>query len=75
MFSFFACAFQIFSIDLGGILTVVLNGYDCVRECLYHQSEVFADRPSLPLFKKMTKMGGEAQGFGGCLVLGAWCWY
>ncbi|XP_075877998.1 vitamin D 25-hydroxylase [Nelusetta ayraudi] len=49
---------QIFSIDLGGILTVVLNGYDCVRECLYHQSEVFADRPSLPLFKKMTKMGG-----------------
>ena len=51
--------FQIFSIDLGGILTVVLNGYDCVRECLYHQSEVFADRPSLPLFKKMTKMGGK----------------
>lgn len=49
---------------------MVLNGYDCVRECLYHQSEVFADRPSLPLFKKMTKMGGEAQGFGGCLVLG-----
>ncbi|XP_061924071.1 vitamin D 25-hydroxylase isoform X1 [Entelurus aequoreus] len=49
---------QIFSLDLGGILTVVLNGYDSVRECLYHQSEVFADRPSLPLFKKMTKMGG-----------------
>lgn len=51
--------FQIFSLDLGGILTVVLNGYDCVRECLYHQGEVFADRPSLPLFKKMTKMGGK----------------
>lgn len=49
---------QIFSLDLGGILTVVLNGYDCIRECLYHQSDVFADRPSLPLFKKMTKMGG-----------------
>ncbi|XP_029354340.1 vitamin D 25-hydroxylase [Echeneis naucrates] len=49
---------QIFSLDLGGIMTVVLNGYDCVRECLYHQSEVFADRPSLPLFEKMTKMGG-----------------
>ncbi|CAG5856513.1 unnamed protein product, partial [Menidia menidia] len=49
---------QIFSLDLGGIMTVVLNGYDCVKECLYHQSEVFADRPSLPLFKKMTKMGG-----------------
>ncbi|CAL8380570.1 unnamed protein product [Arctogadus glacialis] len=49
---------QIFSLDLGGILTVVLNGYDCIRECLYNQSEVFADRPSLPLFKKMTKMGG-----------------
>lgn len=53
------CTMQIFSLDLGGILTVVLNGYDCVRECLYHQSEVFADRPSLPLFKKMTKMGGK----------------
>lgn len=53
------CLFQIFSLDLGGILTVVLNGYDCVKECLYHQSEVFADRPSLPLFKKMTKMGGK----------------
>ena len=51
--------FQIFSIDLGGILTVVLNGYDCIRECLCNQSEVFADRPSLPLFKKMTKMGGK----------------
>ena len=50
---------QIFSIDLGGILTVVLNGYDSVKECLYHQSEAFADRPSLPLFEKMTKMGGK----------------
>ncbi|CAB1339270.1 unnamed protein product [Coregonus sp. 'balchen'] len=49
---------QIFSLDLGGYSTVVLNGYDAIRECLYHQSEVFADRPSLPLFMKMTKMGG-----------------
>ncbi|XP_028329698.1 vitamin D 25-hydroxylase [Gouania willdenowi] len=49
---------QIFSLDLGGILTVVVNGFDCVRECLYNQGEVFCDRPSLPLFKKMTKMGG-----------------
>lgn len=53
------CILQIFSLDLGGIMTVVLNGYDCVKECLYHQSEKFADRPSLPLFKKMTKMGGK----------------
>ncbi|XP_036400145.1 vitamin D 25-hydroxylase [Megalops cyprinoides] len=49
---------QIFSLDLGGISTVVLNGYDAIKECLSHQSEVFADRPSLPLFKKMTNMGG-----------------
>ncbi|XP_063043907.1 vitamin D 25-hydroxylase [Engraulis encrasicolus] len=49
---------QIFSLDLGGISTVVLNGYDTIKECLSHQSEVFADRPSLPLFQKMTKMGG-----------------
>ncbi|XP_016139763.1 vitamin D 25-hydroxylase-like [Sinocyclocheilus grahami] len=50
---------QIFSLDLGGISTVILNGYDAIKECLYHQSEVFADRPSLPLFQKMTKMGGK----------------
>ncbi|KAL4678683.1 hypothetical protein H8957_007791 [Semnopithecus entellus] len=49
---------EIFSLDLGGISTVVLNGYDVVKECLVHQSEIFADRPCLPLFMKMTKMGG-----------------
>ncbi|XP_062868683.1 vitamin D 25-hydroxylase isoform X2 [Trichomycterus rosablanca] len=49
---------QIFSLDLGGISTVILNGYDAIKVCLSHQSEVFADRPSLPLFQKMTKMGG-----------------
>ncbi|XP_029816892.1 vitamin D 25-hydroxylase [Manacus vitellinus] len=48
----------IFSLDLGGISAVVLNGYDAVKECLVHQSEIFADRPSLPLFKKLTNMGG-----------------
>lgn len=37
---------------------VVLNGYDIIKECLVHQSEIFADRPCLPLFMKMTKMGG-----------------
>ncbi|XP_065448198.1 vitamin D 25-hydroxylase isoform X3 [Chrysemys picta bellii] len=50
---------QIFSLDLGGISAIVLNGYDAVKECLVHQSEVFADRPSLPLFKKLTNMGGQ----------------
>ncbi|CDQ71352.1 unnamed protein product [Oncorhynchus mykiss] len=49
---------QIFSLDLGGYSAVVLNGYDAIRECLYHQGDVFSDRPSLPLFMKMTKMGG-----------------
>jgi hypothetical protein len=49
---------KIFSLDLGGISTVVLNGYDVIKECLVHQSEIFADRPCLPLFMKMTKMGG-----------------
>ncbi|XP_053416425.1 vitamin D 25-hydroxylase isoform X5 [Nycticebus coucang] len=52
---------EIFSLDLGGISTVVLNGYDVVKECLVHQSEIFADRPCLPLFMKMTKMGGQVQ--------------
>ncbi|MBN3280709.1 CP2R1 hydroxylase, partial [Polyodon spathula] len=49
---------QIFSMDLGGISTIIINGYDAIKECLLHQSEVFADRPSLPLFKKLTNMGG-----------------
>ncbi|XP_009461406.1 PREDICTED: vitamin D 25-hydroxylase [Nipponia nippon] len=49
---------KIFSLDLGGISAIVLNGYDAVKECLVHQSEIFADRPSLPLFKKLTNMGG-----------------
>ncbi|XP_055483447.1 vitamin D 25-hydroxylase [Psammomys obesus] len=49
---------EIFSLDIGGISAVVLNGYDVVKECLVHQSEIFADRPCLPLFMKMTKMGG-----------------
>ena len=55
VFLFFS---KIFSLDLGGISAVVLNGYDVVKECLVHQSEIFADRPCLPLFMKMTKMGG-----------------
>lgn len=50
---------KIFSLDLGGISAIVLNGYDAVKECLVHQSEIFADRPSLPLFKKLTNMGGK----------------
>ncbi|XP_072475650.1 vitamin D 25-hydroxylase isoform X3 [Notamacropus eugenii] len=50
---------QIFSLDLGGLPTVVLNGYDVVKECLVHQGDIFADRPALPLFKKLTKMGGQ----------------
>ncbi|XP_062919167.1 vitamin D 25-hydroxylase [Mobula hypostoma] len=49
---------QIFSLDLGGISTVIINGYDAIKECLVHQSDNFADRPSLPLFKKLTNMGG-----------------
>ncbi|XP_077177804.1 vitamin D 25-hydroxylase isoform X1 [Paroedura picta] len=49
---------QIFSLDLGGISAIVLNGYDAVKECLVQQSDIFADRPPLPLFKKLTKMGG-----------------
>ncbi|XP_010963135.1 vitamin D 25-hydroxylase [Camelus ferus] len=49
---------EIFSLHLGGISIVVLNGYDVVKECLVHQSEIFADRPCLPIFMKMTKMGG-----------------
>ncbi|XP_051885538.1 vitamin D 25-hydroxylase isoform X2 [Pristis pectinata] len=48
---------QIFSLDLGGISTVIVNGYDAIKECLVRQSDNFADRPALPLFKKLTNMG------------------
>ncbi|XP_043938723.1 vitamin D 25-hydroxylase [Protopterus annectens] len=49
---------QIFSLDLGGISAIVVNGYDAIKECLVHQGEFFSDRPSLPLFQKLTNMGG-----------------
>ncbi|XP_060694495.1 vitamin D 25-hydroxylase [Hemiscyllium ocellatum] len=49
---------QIYSLDLGGISTIIVNGYDAIKECLVRQSDIFADRPSLPLFKKLTNMGG-----------------
>ncbi|XP_073515165.1 vitamin D 25-hydroxylase isoform X2 [Phyllobates terribilis] len=52
---------EIFSLDLGGISAVVLNGYDALKECLLRQSDVFADRPTLPLFLKLTKMGVQVQ--------------
>lgn len=55
---FFYLFLKIFSLDLGGISAIVLNGYDAIKECLVQQNEVFSDRPSLPLFKKLTKMGG-----------------
>uniref|UniRef100_G1N4M1 Uncharacterized protein n=1 Tax=Meleagris gallopavo TaxID=9103 RepID=G1N4M1_MELGA len=57
-YNLFFFPLKIFSLDLGGISAIVLNGYDAVKECLVHQSEIFADRPSLPLFKKLTNMGG-----------------
>nr|XP_028577794.1 cytochrome P450 2K6-like [Podarcis muralis] len=48
----------IFSIQMGPRKTVVLAGYETVKEALVNQADAFADRPIVPLFQ------GLAQDFG-----------
>ncbi|XP_053236386.1 cytochrome P450 2K6-like isoform X2 [Podarcis raffonei] len=48
----------VFSIQMGPQKTVVLTGYETVKEALVNQADAFADRPIVPLFQEL------AQGFG-----------
>ncbi|XP_060128275.1 cytochrome P450 2K6-like isoform X1 [Zootoca vivipara] len=48
----------VFSIQMGPQKTVVLTGYETVKEALVNQADAFADRPIVPLFHELS------QGFG-----------
>lgn len=50
---------KIFSFFLGHRLVVVLSDFHSVREALVQQSEVFSDRPQMPLISILTKEKGE----------------
>ncbi|TNN89398.1 Cytochrome P450 2U1 [Liparis tanakae] len=49
---------NIFSIFVGSQLTVVLNGYEVVKDALSNHPEVFSDRPDIPSVTIMTKRKG-----------------
>ncbi|CAI5769146.1 cytochrome P450 2K6-like [Podarcis lilfordi] len=48
----------VFSIQMGPQKTVVLTGYETVKEALVNQADAFADRPIVPMFQEF------GQGFG-----------
>jgi len=50
---------NIFSIFVGSQLTVVLNGYEVVKDALSNHPEVFSDRPDIPAVTIMTKRKGK----------------
>ncbi|NXG23182.1 CP2K1 protein, partial [Grallaria varia] len=48
----------VFSVQMGQIKTVVISGYETVKEALVNQADAFADRPKIPLFEDLTKGKG-----------------
>lgn len=68
----------VFTIHLGSQKTVVLSGYEAVREALVGTRHELADRPPIPIFQLIQRGGGRcALGFPdrwkGLGLLG-WCW-
>ncbi|XP_051021581.1 cytochrome P450 2U1 [Acomys russatus] len=49
---------KVFSFFIGHRLVVVLSDFHSVREALVQQSEVFSDRPQMPLISILTKEKG-----------------
>ncbi|XP_060128267.1 cytochrome P450 2K6-like isoform X2 [Zootoca vivipara] len=49
---------SVFSMQMGPRKTVVLTGYETVKEALVNQADAFADRPIVPMFQELS------QGFG-----------
>ncbi|XP_032998569.1 cytochrome P450 2K6-like [Lacerta agilis] len=45
----------VFSIQMGPQKTVVLTGYETVKEALVNQADAFADRPIVPMFQELGK--------------------
>ncbi|XP_053559500.1 cytochrome P450 2U1 [Bombina bombina] len=49
---------KIYGIFIGTRLIVILNDFDTVKDALVNHSEVFSDRPSVPLVNIITKRKG-----------------
>ncbi|XP_060118583.1 cytochrome P450 2K4-like [Heteronotia binoei] len=45
----------IFSLQMGSQNMVILSGYETVKEALVNQAEAFAERPMVPILKKMSE--------------------
>ncbi|KAJ8362070.1 hypothetical protein AAFF_G00398200 [Aldrovandia affinis] len=54
------CYGNVFSLRLGGVNTVVVNGYSLVKEALINQGSTFADRPDCPLNRGINDCQGIA---------------
>ncbi|KAJ8388421.1 hypothetical protein AAFF_G00132970 [Aldrovandia affinis] len=52
------CYGNVFSLRLGGVNTVVVNGYSLVKEALINQGSTFADRPDCPLNRRINNCQG-----------------
>ncbi|XP_017556900.1 cytochrome P450 2U1 [Pygocentrus nattereri] len=49
---------NLYSIFVGSQLTVVLTGYEIIRDAMTNYAEVFSDRPDIPLISMLTKRKG-----------------
>ncbi|XP_007229530.2 cytochrome P450 2U1 [Astyanax mexicanus] len=49
---------NVYSIFVGNQLLVVLNGYEMVKDAMTNYTEVFSDRPDIPLVSILTKRKG-----------------
>ncbi|NWI08817.1 CP2W1 protein, partial [Crypturellus soui] len=48
----------VFTVHLGFQRTVVLTGYEAVKEALLNTADVFADRPAIPIFYRIQHGNG-----------------
>lgn len=52
----------VFTVHLGGQKTVVLTGYEAVREALVGTGQELADRPPIPIFQLIQGGRGRFDG-------------
>uniref|UniRef100_A0A7M4DYG1 Cytochrome P450 2K4-like n=1 Tax=Crocodylus porosus TaxID=8502 RepID=A0A7M4DYG1_CROPO len=49
----------VFSIQMGFTKTVVLSGYEMVKEALVNQADAFAERAEVPAFEELSRGNGD----------------
>ncbi|XP_038669656.1 cytochrome P450 2J6-like isoform X1 [Scyliorhinus canicula] len=54
---------DVVGVQFGWTNTVILNGYETLKEALVKKSEDFADRPHLPMYQYMMKTAGDGIAF------------